>query len=450
MPPSKRRANTPTQQRLLSAPAKESDVTKLCQGPRKIITAPRFEVPKNACDCHAHIIGPTTRFPFVESRSFTPPDALVQDYQSMLGTLGIERGVIVQPSVYGTDNSCTLAALIALGLDRARGIAAIDESISMAELRELDAAGFKGARFITMAKGGARIEHLQGVGKKIAPLGWHIEMFVPTDAWPELYPKVRDLPVPVVFDHLANLTPDRGPDDPAVTAVMKLLATGRCWVKLCGYRVSLSGYPYADVAPIAQRFVQRALERCVWGSDWPHTSIEGHMPDDGELLTLLHEWVPDAAKLRRILVDNPAELYAFSDSSLGATRRGSGTDGTVREILLLEKSLYRAMIDRDYRRLGELLSDDLVYMHSTAIAESKTEYLAAVAKGLYEYERIESTDVSVRIHGDTAVETGRVEMSVSAAGEPKTTIHLLFTLVWVKRAGRWRLQIRQATRIPMK
>lgn len=286
-------------------------VSALCQAPRKVITAPRFAVPKNACDCHAHIIGPVSRFPFVEPRSFTPPEAPVSDYAPMLKTLGIARNVIVQPSVYGTDNSCTLAALIELGLDRARGIAAVEQSVSMSELRELNAAGFNGARFITMAKGGTPIEQLEGVAKKIAPLGWHIELFVPANAWPDLYSKLRELPVPVVLDHMANITPDRKADDPTLTAVMKLLETGRFWVKLCGYRVSLSGYPYADVTPVARRFVQHALERCVWGTDWPHTNIEGHMPDDGELVTLLSEWVSDEAALHRILVQNPAELYGF-------------------------------------------------------------------------------------------------------------------------------------------
>ena len=120
------------------------------------------------------------------------------------------------------------------------------------------------------------------------------------------------------------------------------------------------------------------------------------------------------------------------------------------EIVALERSLYRAMIDRDFQTLQDLLSDDLVYVHSTAVAESKTQYLAGVANGLYEYERIESKDVNIRIHHETAVATGQVEMSVGAAGEPKSLIRLLFTLLWVKQAGRWRLLLRQATRIPTK
>lgn len=288
-------------------------MTALCQGPRKNVSAPLFDVPKGACDCHAQIIGPAARFPFVDSRSFTPPDALVSDYQAVLAVLGIERTVIAQPSVYGTDNSRTRAAVIELGLDRARAIAMLDESVSASELRELDTAGFRGVRFVTTAKGGPSIEHLQGVAEKIAPLGWHVEMYVHTDEWPHLYPKVLGLPTPVVLSHMGHITPDRTAEDHALIAVMRLLDTGRCWMKLCGYHVSLAGYPYDDVNPMARLFVQHACERCLWASDWPHTNLEGHMPDDGELLTQLTEWVPDEASLRRVLVQNPAELYGFSD-----------------------------------------------------------------------------------------------------------------------------------------
>jgi ketosteroid isomerase-like protein len=120
----------------------------------------------------------------------------------------------------------------------------------------------------------------------------------------------------------------------------------------------------------------------------------------------------------------------------------------VGEILAQETALYRAMIDRDVSTLRELLADELVYVHSTAVAESKPQYLAGVANGLYEYDRIESSDVEVRLRSDMAVETGRVQMSVGAAGESKNTIRLLCVLVWVKEAGRWRLLLRQATRMP--
>lgn len=129
---------------------------------------------------------------------------------------------------------------------------------------------------------------------------------------------------------------------------------------------------------------------------------------------------------------------------------GSANPGAASEILSREHALYRAMIDRDFATLRDLLSDDLTYMHSTGVAESKAQYLAGVADGLYEYERIESHDVRIHVRPETAVMTGLVVMSVSATGEPKRTLRLLFTLVWTKEAGRWRLLLRQATRVPEK
>lgn len=118
------------------------------------------------------------------------------------------------------------------------------------------------------------------------------------------------------------------------------------------------------------------------------------------------------------------------------------------EIAALEHTLYRAMIERDFQTLRSLLADNLWYVHSTGVAESKAEYLAALANGRYEYERIASRDVTIQVHGEIAVATGEVQMSVSAAGEPKALVQLLFTLLWVKQAGPWQLRLRQATRIP--
>jgi ketosteroid isomerase-like protein len=122
--------------------------------------------------------------------------------------------------------------------------------------------------------------------------------------------------------------------------------------------------------------------------------------------------------------------------------------GDTAEIAAREDALYRAMIERDFQTLRSLLSDDVWYVHSTGVAESKEAYLAAVANGRYDYERIASRNVTIRVHAETAVTTGEVEMSVSAAGEPKRLIQLLFTLLWVRQAGRWQLLVRQATRMP--
>jgi predicted TIM-barrel fold metal-dependent hydrolase len=149
------------------------------------------------------------------------------------------------------------------------------------------------------------------VARAVAPLGWHIEMYVPWQLLPTLLPVIRSLPVPMVFDHMAGLPADTDRNDPVLLEVLDLLAADRAWVKLTGYRNSRAGPPYADVAWLARRFVAAAPGRCVWGSDWPHTVCPDYMPDDGDLLDLLSDWVPDKETLERVLVTNPATLYRF-------------------------------------------------------------------------------------------------------------------------------------------
>jgi len=117
------------------------------------------------------------------------------------------------------------------------------------------------------------------------------------------------------------------------------------------------------------------------------------------------------------------------------------------DIAAAERALYRAMIARDLAALDAMLADDAVYIHSTAVGESKQGYLDGVRGGLYEYGSIESDDVSVRYCGDVAIQTGTVRMTVSSRGQPKTPIALLFTLVWKREAQGWRLWQRQATRL---
>jgi predicted TIM-barrel fold metal-dependent hydrolase len=268
-------------------------------------------VPPLACDCHAHILGPPSKYPYVPDRSYTPPDALPSDYLRMLGVLGIERMVVVQASCYGEDNRRTVDAVVELGLHRARGVVMVGADVGESELQSMHERGIRATRFITTAKGGPTLDQLADVAARVAPFGWPIEMYVPTSVWPQILPIVEKLPVPVVFDHMGGMMASTPPDDPIFRRILALLESGRCWTKLTGYRPSVAGPPYADVAPLARRFAAVAPERCVWGSDWPHTNLEGHMPDDGALLDQFGEWFPDEALRRRILVDNPAALYRF-------------------------------------------------------------------------------------------------------------------------------------------
>src|SRR5262249_39246956 len=191
-----------------------------------------------------HIFGPDSQYPYTPNRGYTPPDALVPKYFRMLDTLGIERAVVVQASVYGTDNSRTVAAVAEMGPHRARGIGMVERDVDAKALRALAEAGIKGTRFITTVKGGPTLDHLQGVAEKIAEHGLPIEMYPPRNPWRELLQRVARLPVPVVFDHMAAMLADTDPNDPDLVGVLRLLEGGRCWVKLCGYRASRTGHPY--------------------------------------------------------------------------------------------------------------------------------------------------------------------------------------------------------------
>jgi predicted TIM-barrel fold metal-dependent hydrolase len=248
----------------------------------------------------------------VPNRSYTPPDALPSDYLRVLAVLGIERMVVVQASCYGEDNRRTIDAVRELGPHRARGVVMVGANVAEEELQAMHDAGVRATRFITTAKGGPTLDQLSDVAARVAPFGWAIEMYIPGSAWPEVLPVVERLPVPVVFDHMGGMMANTRRDDPVFKRITALLESGRCWTKLTGYRPSVAGPPYADVAPLARHFIAHAPDRCVWGSDWPHTNIEGHMPDDGALLDQLGIWVDDAAVLAKILVHNPERLYRFS------------------------------------------------------------------------------------------------------------------------------------------
>jgi len=284
----------------------------VCAAPNPDPGRPKVAAPPNAWDCHAHIFGPVEQYSFIPGRSYTPPPASIPAYQRMLSALGLDRAVIVQPSVYGTDNRCTYDAVAASG-GRWRGIAVVDTSASMHALQRLHDAGFRGVRINLLFKGGLAMEILEQVGRLIVPLGWHLQLLVDGRDLPELAPRLRRLPVRFVIDHMGHMPAQLGLAHPGFTALLALAREGNCWVKLSGpYRISAKPYPYEDATPIAKALVEAAPERMVWGSDWPHPSFHGAMPVDATLLDLLANWVPEPRTQQRILTTNPAELYDFA------------------------------------------------------------------------------------------------------------------------------------------
>lgn len=276
---------------------------------------PQLRLPAGSCDCHAHICGPAEHYPYAEERIYTPPDALAEDYLRMLQIVGVQRAVIVQPSVYADDNRVLLKALAGLTIP-CRGVAVIDAALPDRQLENLHRAGVRGVRFnlVDVRDPSGRIDlgAVRGLAERVARLGWHAEFLAHVDDYPDLDRMFADFPVAVVFGHMGYLRSPPAVGNAGFQALLRLLRGGNCWVKLTGpMRISAGDLPYPDVTAIARALVAAAPDRLIWGSDWPHVKISGKMPNDGDLVDLLADWIPDAEIRRRILIDNPVRLYDF-------------------------------------------------------------------------------------------------------------------------------------------
>jgi predicted TIM-barrel fold metal-dependent hydrolase len=275
---------------------------------------PRIAVPAHACDTHAHVCGPRDRFPLVANRLYNPPEASVAEYRHMLNTLGLERGVLVQPSVYGTDNRAMLEAL-AQDPQRLRAVAVLPFDVSAAEVERLHALGVRGVRCnivdLKTGKGQLPLDGLRQVARTIAPYGWHIEFLMHVNEFPDLDRQLAGLPVPVVFGHLGYVPTQLGATE-GFEALLRLAKAGQAWIKLTApYRLTAEALPYPTTNAAAQRLVDEVPQRLLWGSDWPHVFIKSAMPNDGDLFNLFLDWVGDRDLLQSILVDNPARVYDF-------------------------------------------------------------------------------------------------------------------------------------------
>lgn len=293
-----------------------------------------FDVPRGACDCHVHVFGDAAQFPFAEKRVYTPPPAPLVALLELQHALHLDRVVVVQPSVYGTDNACTVDAVRRMGT-RGRGIAVIDQATSRAALQEMAATGIRGVRLNLETNSAGKVDPaaakqaLDGVAEQIRGLGWHVQLYTRPTLIAALKDHLAQLPFPVVFDHFGHAAAAQGPNQPGFDALLELMKSGRVYVKISGaYRISEKAPVFADATPLAQALVAAHADRLVWGTDWPHpnsdygrgkplTEIAPPFPiDDGLLLNQLPKWVPDAALRKKILVDNPARLYGFEPVAL--------------------------------------------------------------------------------------------------------------------------------------
>jgi len=281
-------------------------------GPVPDTRPPKFKLPPGACDCHAHVFGPQSRYPYLPQAGYIPPDALPGDYARMLKTLGCERAVLVQPSVYGTDNTAMLDALRS-GVFAFRGVAVINDDISDRELEDMHRAGVRGVRInLASATPGLTLEQAPRLAARLKVLGWHLQFFVDLGKVPDIAERLSGLDIDIVIDHFGRVRAADGIDAPPFQTLLRLLRRRNFWAKLIGpYFLSDKLPDFPDVTPFARAVVATAPGRVVWGTDWPHPSAHGLTPNDGTLADMLLEWIPDEAQRKKVLVDNAARLYGF-------------------------------------------------------------------------------------------------------------------------------------------
>jgi len=287
-----------------------TDFPELSQGPDPHPRKPRFKMPDGATDTHFHLFGPQNRYSLVTLREYTPQLITPTMARQLFDTLGIQRAVVIQPSVYGEDNRAQLEGAREIGIPT-RAVIVARHDTSDKELVALHEQGARGLRYVLAHPGGLPLAELERWALRAKELGWHIQFLAKGPQLLEIAPRLEKLACPAVIDHIGMFKPSDGLHQPVFQAVLRLLRQGH-WVKLSGaYRLSAQAPPYIELKPYVARLVGARPDRLVWASDWPHVFIKTPMPNTTDLLDLLADWVPDEATRNRILVDNPAALYGF-------------------------------------------------------------------------------------------------------------------------------------------
>jgi len=277
---------------------------------------PKLRLPPGSWDAHCHIFGPKEKYPFAATTSLNPADAPKEKLFALHRLLGIERCVVVQSAVHGTDNRVVEDALPAQG-GAYLGIALLPATVSDAELRRLDRLGFRGVRFNFMQHlhRGASITEVMALAPRLAQIGWHLQIHMDGALIADMAPALERSPVPVVIDHIGRVDAALGLEQAPFQHLLRLMGDDRFWVKVSGCdRITRTGPPYADALPFARKLVAEFPERVVWGTDWPHPHHAGPTPDDGMLVDIIAEMAPSEALRRKLLVDNPRRLYARGDA----------------------------------------------------------------------------------------------------------------------------------------
>ncbi len=273
---------------------------------------PQFRVPPLTCDAHVHVFGPGARFPYVGDRRYTPEDTPKEELFALHTALGIERSVLVQPTCHGADNGAMLEAL-EWGRGRYRGMALLEGSESDADLHRFAKTGVRGVRFnfLRHLGGAPDLDHVRRTIERIAPLGWHVQLHFDASGLIEFDDLIRSIRIPFIIDHIGRTPVADGLDQLPFKALLELQRLPNCWVKVSGAdRITATGSPYHDAVSFLKAVVDRAPDRVVWGTDFPHPMLK--LPqDNAALVDLIPLIAPDPATQQMLLVDNPRRFYDF-------------------------------------------------------------------------------------------------------------------------------------------
>ena len=287
-------------------------MAQLTKPPDPNTKVPRLKCPAGAIDAHIHLFGPKADWPFDAQTVYESADALPETLIAMHAVIGVSGAVLVSGGAYGRDARHMLSVLERYP-HYFRGVAVPPDTLSRSEIETMHARGVRGVRFSTHPRGQHLAPILPELAANVFEKGWHVQFYSHAGGIVDAADRLLALPNDIVLDHFGTIVAEAGLEQPAFQTILRMLDTGRTWVKLSGpMRCSRLDPPYADMVPFARRLVAHAPERLIWGTDWPHPNMNDQvMPNDGDLLDLMLDWAPDEAVRNRILIDNPGRLYDF-------------------------------------------------------------------------------------------------------------------------------------------
>jgi predicted TIM-barrel fold metal-dependent hydrolase len=276
---------------------------------------PKLKVPPGSWDSHFHIFGPPHRFPYAESRRYSPPTAAIEHWLAISSAIGIERGFVVTPSVHDLDPAVTLDAIARAG-GRIRGMVRANASMTADEVKRLHAGGIRGLRFpfAKVVRREFKADEFHANIARIQSANWVVEFQIDGDSLEVHADLIGNVPLPTIIDEFAGIQPADGLDQPAFRTLLDLLAKPNVYLKLiCADRYLYQGQRYEDIVAMSRAVIAKAPDRIIWGSDWPHSYVfrANGMPNDGDLIDMLLDFAPDEAVRNKILVDNPKRLFDF-------------------------------------------------------------------------------------------------------------------------------------------